>query len=86
MVLINFNIRGGRELQPFLEGLSPSQFFAEGHPDNQAATLVLIIGSLYSYNWIQQKIINAIKNRYTLIKQSLFSKSSSKAVTIQQSN
>ena len=51
-----------------------SHFFADSHPEHQAVTLVLIIASLYDLNWMQQKIINAIKDRYTLIKQSFLDK------------
>ena len=39
----------------------PLSFFVEGHPEHQAATLVLIIASLYIYNWMQQNVIKAVK-------------------------
>ena len=42
-------------------------FFADSHPEHQAVTLVLIIASLYDLNWMQQKIINAIKDQYRAI-------------------
>ena len=69
------SIRGGEEGEARVGytchtncgGLSPSYFFAEGYPEHQATTLVVIIATLYSYKWIQQKVINAKKNQYTLI-------------------